>query len=243
MCHPHSRLDPKHNAASLSVKEVWHWETAWCALWMGFPPIPVFPLSCGQDREVFVKSMMGAHKLHRPVWTQSEHISQGTWKILSSFLQDTSFTVLPDLHVINQRVCCSWIAQEMRSSRRDFPINHGRRLELSGNMSEVLCWLRPLANLLAGLAVHTQKHRGVLPLEPCKGYLLPLTNPPLLSPTFFFLGLSKLTNHIFWPVNQEIQSNMGKLFIAPFWGLLLSPMQCLHCFWVWRIKTGVWLQW
>lgn len=98
----------------------------------------------------------------------------------------------------------------MRSSRKDFPMNHGGRLELSGNIPEVLCRLRPLVNLLAGLAVHTWNHGGFLPLEPYKGYLLPLTNSSLLSPTFFFLCPSKFTNHIFWPVNLEIKSNMGK---------------------------------
>lgn len=191
---------------------------------MRSPPIPVFPLHCWQDREAFVKSTMGAHKLHRPVRTKSEHISQGTWKTLSSFPQDTSFTILPDPYTINQRVCCSQIAQEMRSRRKDFPKNHGGRLKLSENSPEVLGWFRSLVSLLAGLAVLTKKHGGCLPLEPYKNHSIPLTNPPLFLPIFFLPCTSEITNHIFWPVNQEIYSNMGKGLKVLSWNIL--QVQC-----------------
>lgn len=73
----------------------------------------------------------------------------------------------------------------MGNSRKDFPTNRGGRLELSGNIPEVLCWLRPLVNLLAGLAVHTGNHGGFLPLEPFKGYLLPPYKPISALPHFF----------------------------------------------------------
>lgn len=65
MCHPHSRLGPKHNASSLSAERLTLGNSMGCSL-DGFSSYPCLPSALWKDREAFVKSTMGAYNYTDP---------------------------------------------------------------------------------------------------------------------------------------------------------------------------------